>query len=389
MNKLSRLFLFAGEPSGDLHGSHLIARLKERHPTLQCTGVGGPLMRNQGMECLHPMEDFTVMGFTDVMRSLPKLIRRFYTICQAIVSHSPQVVILIDYPGFNLRLARALRKKGYAGRIVQYVSPSVWAHGKERIKVMSQSLDLLLAIYPFEIPLYADSALKAEYVGNPLWEYIQFHPYEEHWKKILKIPEKAPLLALFPGSRSGEIKRNFDLMFKAALALKHQNADLVILISEVHPETYLAVAKALSETNLRLGRDLFLIPPSFTYEMMRSSHCAIAKSGTVTLELALHCCPTVVIYRVTWLNQLIAKYYLRLKLPDDCIVNILFGSSVFPELIEKDFSSEDIFQHLNRLFPEGEERQACQTGCQKIVQLLKTHRASERAAKLIEEVLWT
>jgi lipid-A-disaccharide synthase len=387
MNTSVRLFLFAGEHSGDLHGSHLMKRLKERNLPLHISGVGGPLMRSQGMDCLYPMEEFAVMGFSDVLSSLPKLVQRFYSIRHAILTKPPAVLVLIDYPGFNLRLAHSLRKRGFQGRILHYISPSIWAHGKKRRDVMCQSLDLLLTIYPFEASYFEDTSLKVEYVGNPLWEYIQLHTYDELWKKTLGIPESAPLLALFPGSRAGEIKRNFLPMFQAALQLKQHHSEIILLISEAHPEARRLVQEAVVDSPLRLGRDLFLVPPSFTYEMMRASRCAIAKSGTVTLELALHACPSVVIYKLTLLNRWIAQYCLRLNLPYYCIVNILANSFVFPELIEREFSATDIFQELLPLFTEGEERRRCLMACQEITALLKTRPASERAAELVEELL--
>src|SRR5437016_2086989 len=142
-------FIFAGESSGDLHGSRLMEALK-KSKGCTFTGVGGPLMRAQYMKSILNMEDFLVIGFTDVIKALPKLYKQFYKVRDAILKQEPDCVILIDYPEFNLRLAKALRKKKYKGKIVQYICPTVWAHGKHRINTMANTLDLLLTIFPFE-----------------------------------------------------------------------------------------------------------------------------------------------------------------------------------------------------------------------------------------------
>ena len=200
-SSLEKLFIFSGEPSGDLHGSHLVHALRKQLPSILIEGVPGPKMRAQGVISILQMEDFEVMGFSDVICHLPKLARQFYQLRNHILSTRPKGVVLIDYPGFNLRMAAALRKKGYQGKIIQYVSPSVWAWGKHRIEMMANTLDILLTIYPFENQYFQGSSLNVEYVGNPLYEYIKTYHYDEQWKKKLNLAETNNLIALFPGSR--------------------------------------------------------------------------------------------------------------------------------------------------------------------------------------------
>ncbi len=148
--KQSHLFIFAGEKSGDLHGGHLLRELFTTHPHLHISGVGGPSMRAQGLKCFLSMEDFQVMGFVDVFFALPRLARQFYLIKNFILREQPPIVLLIDYPGFNLRLAASLRKAGFQGHICHYICPSVWAWGKKRIPHMARTLDTLFSILPFE-----------------------------------------------------------------------------------------------------------------------------------------------------------------------------------------------------------------------------------------------
>lgn len=383
----NQIFIFAGEKSGDLHGSNLIKALKKLLPECHIAGVGGPEMRAQALQCILRMEDFEVMGFSDVLWSLPKLWQQFYTIRDHIIAAKPKAVILIDYPGFNLRMAKALRKKGYNGKIIQYICPSVWAWGKHRIPFMANTLDLLLTIYPFEQQCFSHTKLKVEYVGNPLLENIQKHPYDDQWTSLTGIKDKRHLLAIFPGSREGEILRNLPLQLETAELVKEYNPDSLFAISCAHEGIIPLMHELLQNSSLRLNKDVFLIPKAYTYELMKECRSALAKSGTVTLELALHQKPTVVLYKLSFLNWLIAKFALRVKLPHYCIVNILSGKPVFPELIEKGLTSNNLFNNLKQLHDDGIVRETCISDCKKVGILLKENDASDRAAKAIDGLL--
>jgi len=386
---IKNLFIFAGEPSGDLHGSHLARSLQKLQPDLCLEGVPGPQMRFQGVTEILRMEDFEVMGLSDVILALPRLYRHFHKICSHILATKPEGVILIDYPGFNLRLAKSLRKKGYAGKIIQYISPTVWAHGKHRIDSMAKTLDLLLTIYPFESKCYSHTGLKVDYVGNPLCEYIKQYQYAEDWRSKTGIPEKNRLIALFPGSRKGEIERNLPFMLEAAETILQNNPEMGFGIScaNLHVKDYLKRHPFTDSSRLREA--IFYVPKEYTYELMRDSHSAIAKSGTVTLELALHQRPTVVVYKLTTLNRLYAKHILKLKLPYYCIVNILAESMVFPELIECGLNTPNLvsaFQAVDDA--HGTQRANCLEACNKIaLNLAGKAVTSENAAKSIQRLL--
>lgn len=380
-------FIFAGEPSGDLHGSKLLSALSNSSPNVRFLGVGGPRMRSQGMELLMPMEDFQVMGFTDVVRALPKLWRRFKLLCRHILQTEPAAVILIDYPGFNLRLAKALRQKGYTGIIVHYISPSVWAWKRKRIEGMAKTLDLLLLIYPFEEEYYRNSNLKVKFVGNPLREQLLTYQYSPIWRSQLNIPEHSPLIALFPGSRPGEIARNLPIQLRAAELLAAQDPGSLFSLSSPTAEAEQTIALGLKQSALQLGKNAFLVPSLYTYELMREARAALAKSGTVTLELALHQCPTVVIYKLSKLNYFLAKYCFRLNLPNYCIVNILAQKTVFPEFIEFGLTAANVGEALIAMSCEGHVRDNALAGCQQVTELLEIPNASQRAAHAIGELL--
>jgi lipid-A-disaccharide synthase len=368
------LFIFAGEPSGDLHGAKLLKALYALRPDLQVSGVGGPHMRAVGMQCVMPMENFQVMGFIDVFWALPKLIRQFYAVRRAILEQNPKAVVLIDYPGFNLRMETHLRKQGYRGFLCHYICPSVWAWGKKRIPLLAKNLDLLLTILPFEAKYFSHTPLKVEYVGHPLVKTIQEHTYHP-----LPIPEGKRLVGLFPGSRKKELLRNFSVQLRVAKRLLDSHPDLFFGVSVANSRFLPLIQEMIRQA----GLEEKVLLTDATYDLMKSCAFAIAKSGTVTLELALHGVPTAVTYGISPLDLFIAKHLLRIRLPYYCIVNIICQKEVFPELIGPYLTFDALFQAMHTLISEKGKQHECQKKLEELRQLLQDSDASAKAAQLI------
>lgn len=330
---MTRYFISVGESSGDLHAAALIKELRLQAPTAQISGIAGPMMRKEGIQQLLPMEQLQVMGFVDVVLAFPRIYRTFQKVKKEILATQPDKVICVDYPGFHLKLAEKLRKEGFKGKIIQYISPTVWAHGKQRIKTLEKHFDLLLCILPFEPSHYSESTLKVKYVGNPLVERIASYSYDEHWKEKCGIDPQQPILALFPGSRPSEIEKHLPLMLEAA---KDWQGQVVVSGKEG-------------------------IPREYTYELMRDCTAAVAKSGTVTLELALHHKPAIVIYKTNALNRWVAKHIMKLQhLPYFCLVNILANKELYPEFIRQQFNGEDLRVKLATLDLDSISRECIQ-----------------------------
>lgn len=366
------LFIFAGEPSGDLHGEKLLKTLLDQNPNLSVMGVGGPRMRRHNMDLVLPMEAFQVMGFVDVFLALPKLLRQFRLVKRAILESNPKKVLFIDYPGFNLRMARALRKAGYKGIICHYICPSVWAWGKKRIGLMAENLNLLLSILPFETACFTNTSLPVLYVGHPLIHTISSY----HYTPIAELENKK-VLGLFPGSRHKELLRNLSVQLDVAHSLKQQDPTLTIAIS-VAQERYRPMIEALCKEK---QISAYLIPHEHTYDLMKQCHTAFATSGTVTLELALHKVPTVVTYGISKLDVFIAKNILRILLPFYCIVNIIVEEEVFPELIGPNLTKEALLKHAISLLQNQSAREACLQKCRHVRALLTEKNAHLEAAK--------
>ena len=368
------IFLFAGEPSGDLHGEELLKALLEKDPTLKIIGVGGPKMRKLPFETILPMEAFQVMGFVDVFLALPKLIRQFHLVKQTLLQRNPKKVILIDYPGFNLRLARSLRKNGFKGKICHFICPSVWAWGKKRIPLMAQNLDMLLSILPFEKEIFARTTLPVHYVGNPLVDHI-----ESHQQNALPELGDAKVLGIFPGSRTKEIERNLKKQLLCARRLLTLDPKLKVALSISHPR----FCSRMQQICLSVGIAPQFIPHDYAYDLMSRCHLALATSGTVTLELALHHVPTVVTYGISPLDLIIAKHILRIILPFYCLVNIIANKEVFPELIGPNLRPDALFEKAALFLSNPSARDTCTQACAAIEELLTHKNASKEAAEAI------
>jgi lipid-A-disaccharide synthase len=369
------LFVLAGEPSGDLHGHRVLQALRRKDPALKIEGIGGPKMQSEGLKAFLSMEEFQMLGFISIIRSLPKLKRCFHKVLSYILETRPSAVLFIDYPGFNLRMAKALREKGYKGKLIQYICPQIWLWFKSDIKKMTATLDLLLVIFPFELPFFEHSSLPIQYVGHPCLEILDNHTYTPH-KELF--PE-APILGIFPGSRLNVIKRNFPLQLQAARQLQKEHPDLCIAISVANPQAESIIRPLANKCDL-------LVSENHSYDLMRASKLAIATNGTVCLELALHETPTVVTSAYSYWDSFIAKYFFGVKQPC-CIVNILTQNDVFPELLYKDHTLENIISEIRTIYESklDEKRSLWSRHIKDL--LMSTQHSSEHVASSILNLL--
>jgi lipid-A-disaccharide synthase len=357
------LFILAGEPSGDLHGAALIKQLLHLNPALKIHAVAGPRMREYPIHSIEKMENLTVMGFIDIIAALPKIARTFFALRHKILELSPKAVITIDYPGFNLRLHRSLSRKKYPGKQIHYICPTVWAWGKKRIELMARNLDLGLAILPFEPACFAKTPLKMQYVGHPLTKAIANHKSNPLFRSKYGFLPSDKILALFPGSRQKEIEQNLPLMLKAASLLQTEDPSLRLAISGSQ------------------------IPLNDTYDLMQNAHLALAKSGTVILELALHKTPTVVQYAIKPLDVFLATKVFKINLPYYSLANLILQEEAFPELFGPNLTDKSLQRVAKNLWFDEEKRTASKKSCEKLWGVLGSEDARLNAAhKILETV---
>lgn len=365
------IFLFAGEDSGDLQGEMILKGLLETNPNLDISGVLGPRMRVFPITEIFPMENFRVMGFIDVLKSLRKLRKHFFFIKSQILKLNPKILVLIDYPGFNMRLAKSLRKSGFKGQILQHVCPSVWAWKKGRIKTLERYFNKLICLFPFEKGCFRQSSLETIYIGHPLVNRIKSHLYKDPLFS-------KQVIAIFPGSRSKEIYNNLPLQLKTAATFVKNSYDIVV--SCIHPKYESFIKKQI---NLYPEVNAHIVSSKDNYDLMRVSKIALATSGTVTLELALHKVPTLVTYFIKPLDFFIARKIFKIDLPHYCIVNYLANKRIFPEFYGPHFKESMLFESFQFMFNNIDEQNLCISRLNVVEKLLYNPTATQDCAQTI------
>ncbi len=320
---IERVMIIAGEASGDAHGAGVVRELKRRSPALDCFGIGGDKMEREGMTLVYHVRDMSFMGFVEVVKHLP-LIRAVERRLEGLLrTHKPDVLLLIDYPGFNLRFARIAKK--YGVRVLYYISPQVWAWKKGRLKTMRGIIDKMLVILPFEQQLYEEHGIPVEFVGHPLLEEMHVTESRNEFCSRIGIDPSRRIVALIPGSRTQEIHGLFPTMLEAAAMLRKKYA-LEIVVA--------------AAPNIPLGLYRGMIPPGMpitiaehaAHAVMKYAHSAMVTSGTATLETGCFGTPMVVVYKTSWITYWLARLVVRIK--TIALVNIVAGRTVVPELIQ-------------------------------------------------------
>jgi lipid-A-disaccharide synthase len=347
---LTTVALVAGEPSGDLLGAELIASVRARRPDITFCGIGGPKMRAAGLDCWHPMELLAVRGYVEVLRRYREILAVRRKLVSRLRSEPPDLFIGIDAPDFNLEVERRLRSRGV--RTIHYVCPSIWAWRGERVKLLKEAADRVLALFPFEKALLEDNGVPVTYVGHPLADLLPEFPDRAGTRDQLRLPAAAPVIALLPGSRDGELEYMADLFVDTARRVHARVPDVQFLVPLVSRETRSRFERALYD---RDAQDLPLqILFGHAHVALTAADAALVASGTATLEAALLRCPMVITYRMAdWSWRLMrGKGYL----PYGGLPNILAGRFVVPELIQEHATAENLAQALANLIGDSPVR---------------------------------
>ncbi|NIO40380.1 MAG: lipid-A-disaccharide synthase, partial [Burkholderiales bacterium] len=365
---------------GDLLGSHLLSALKTRFANLTAFGVGGPKMQRQGLEIWHPMEPLAVRGYVEVLRSVPKLWRLREELTHRIIRECPDIFIGIDAPDFNLQLECKLRAAGIT--TVHYVSPSIWAWRGERIRKIKRAADKVLALFPFEVPIYEQAGIPVAYVGHPLADQLPEYPDHDGARELLKIPSSSNVVALLPGSRQSEVRQLSALMIATALRIREQIPSVYFLVPLISRET-----RTIFEEALYLGgaEDLPLtILFGHAHEAMTAADVTLVASGTATLEAALLKSAMVITYTMPWLSAWIMRR--KAYLPYVGLPNIIAGEFIVPELLQEDASPENLAQAICNLLRNPRLRSRLQERFHSMHMELRRGTA-ERAVDAIEPML--
>lgn len=366
-----RYFLSAGEASGDVHASHLIAAIKKQDKEAEFEFLGGDLMRGAaGKEPVIHYRHMAYMGFSEVLRHLREILGNFKKAKKAISEFKPDALVLVDYPSFNLKLAEYARKHNIA--VYYFIAPKVWAWKEWRVKALRRNVRMILSILPFEVDYFRSRRVETEYVGNPSVEEVDerlavMEPTEEfrHRHGL----DDRPILALVPGSRRGEIRNNLPVMDGVA---------------RMHPELQ-AVVAAAPGIDLEFYEDYSSLPivDSSTLELMHAAEAALVTSGTATLECALAGTPQVACYRANGkkLSYDIMRHFIKLDYVT--LPNLIAGERVIPEMLVHQCTVENVAAELGKILPGKEGREEQLRGYETVRRKLGTQPAAENAARIL------
>ncbi len=373
--RIVKYYIIAGEASGDMHAANLIAAMKSQYPNAEFRGFGGDLMQQQGMELVKHYRTMAYMGFVEVAVNLRKVMNNISLCKKDIEEYQPDAIILVDYPGFNLRIAEFAREKGF--KVFYYISPQVWAWKRRRVKKIQKSVNKMLVILPFEEEFYKNYGVNVTYVGHPLLdELAKFGTGNRSiFLRRNSLGEKREIIALLPGSRTQEVKRMLPVMLKVASHFPEYQF-VVAGVSSVEASLYKRI----------IGKaDVFLIENQ-TYDLLQNASAALVTSGTATLETALFSVPEVVCYKANAFSYLIAKWLIKVKFIS--LVNLVMDKEVVKELIQSDLTEKNLIEELNQLLHDGERQRQLLEDYEELRDRLGNAGASDKAASvIIEEAL--
>ena len=378
-----KIMLVAGEASGDAHAAKLVNALRETAPetNFEFFGAAGKKMRDAGVEAIVKSDNLSIVGLPEIARALPMFLKVFQKLKQSAIERKPHAVILVDFPDFNLKLAKTLKKQGI--KIIYYISPQLWAWRKYRVKTVKSSVDLVLTILPFEKDWYRRHGFeKVEYVGSPLAREVKAKLSREEFCAEYNLDASKPVIALLPGSRHKEIARVLPILLETAALTAEENPEIqfVIALAENRREAEVEAAIAeIKNKNLKLPASLVTVKNK-TYDALGAANAAAVTSGTATLETAIIGTPFAIVYNTSRFNW----YALRplISVEHYGLANLIAGKRLVKELIQNDFTAENLSAELFRLL-ETETNQTMRESLNEIAETLGHGGASARAAEFI------
>ncbi len=364
-----RYYIIAGEASGDLHASNLMKELKRKDAEADFRCWGGDLMQAQGGQLVKHYRDLAFMGFVEVIANIRTIVRNLRFCKQDILTYKPDALILVDYPGFNLRIAEFAKEQHL--KVIYYISPQVWAWKKSRVHKIKRTVDRMITILPFEKDFYKTYNYEVDYVGHPLLDVITSleKPDEKKFRKEHELDNR-PLIALLPGSRKQEIAKMLTKMLQVVPAFSEY-------------QFLIAGAPGVDEDFYRqiIGSENVKLIHAKTYDILQLAEAALVTSGTATLETALFEVPEVVCYKGNALSVQIARRLIKIKFIS--LVNLIMDRLVVKELIQNDLSLESLNLELQKLLPDSDEREQMLKDFKELKEKLGGSGASEKAAEII------
>jgi lipid-A-disaccharide synthase len=376
--KSKKILLVAGEVSGDLHGSHLVEAIQRIEPEVQFSGVGGEGLERRGVKLLYLAHSLSVVGITEVFVKLRTILKALRGLKRSLKREKPDLVILIDFPEFNLRLAKIAHRRGIP--ILYYISPQVWAWRPKRIRLIAQLVRKMVVLFPFEVPLYEAAGVDVEWVGHPLLDIVKPTLPKEKAYQQFGLNPKQRTIGLLPGSRSHEVERLLPPLLASAHLLQKEIPDLQFVIP---------LAPGLPKTILSSRMKNISVPvkvvEGFTYDVMNLSDLLITASGTATLEGAILGKPMIIIYKVSFPSYWIGRALIRVD--HIGLVNLVAEKEIAPELIQKDVHPQRIADEALRILRDPILSRKMSESMGEVCQKLGKPGAAQRAARIVTSLL--
>ena len=377
-HSLKKILIVTGETSGDHHGARVIKELRNLHPSISVCGIGGDELKKAGTELLYHSRYLSVIGIIEVLASASHIFKAYQAVKKQIKTAPPDLLILIDYPDFNLRIASIAHKKKVP--VLYYISPQIWAWRRGRAKKIARIVDNMAVIFPFETKFYEEVGLPVRFVGHPLLDR-EVKPKNPP-KEIIAIKQSSanPVIGLLPGSRKGEIKKLLPIMLKAADIIKKKlpSAQFIIPLAPGIERAFINPMLAQTEIDSRMTTDCF-------YETLEACDMAVVASGTATLETAVMQKPMVIIYKVSLMTYLIGKMLIRV--PFIGLANLVAGKKVVPELIQNDATPYKIAAETTAILKDPHRLEEIKTNLAAVKKALGEKGASKKVALQAYEML--
>jgi lipid-A-disaccharide synthase len=378
MNESKKVLIVAGEVSGDLHGSSLMRELRGMNPQTQFFGIGGDRMKKEGLELVYHIDKLAVMGFFEVLSKLGLIREVMKAMLRLAEERRPDLVVLIDYPGFNLRFARKVKTMGVP--IAYYISPQVWAWGGNRVRKMKGLIDKMIVIFPFEVEIYRKFDIDCEFVGHPLLEVLRPVMSEEDFQSRFDLRKNEILLGLLPGSRWQEVERILPTMVETAELLGPRIRNLRIMLGLAPSLEKESVQRILDQFKTRVD-----IVENLTYDLMKHSDVLLVTSGTATLESAILGTPFIVLYKTSPWTYLFAKSLV--SIPNIALANVVAGKKIVPEYIQNKAVPKDIAEEVHDILTNKQRYKSIKSELSSVKEKVGEAGASKRAAQIINGML--
>jgi len=370
--------IVAGEASADLHGSNLVSAMKALDPAITFRGIGGRRMESGGVKIITPSSEMAVVGLTEVLPRLRTIVRTYLTLKRIIKKERPDLLILIDYPDFNIRLSGVAKRFGVP--VLYYISPQVWAWRRKRVNTLRERVDRLSVILPFEEGFYRQRGLEAEYVGHPLLDAIPGRLDKKSALRDLGLEGARPVIGLLPGSRKEEVANLLPPMAEAAAALSVKFPNLKCLLPQASTIRRDLIRSILKNTPVEVK-----ILDGDIYPVLKACDLALVASGTATLETAMMQTPMVILYKVSPLSFWIGKRVI--KVPFIGLPNLVAEENIVPELVQEEVTPERLVREALSLLEDGERRRNMINGLIRVREKLGSKSASRRTAQIALEMM--